>query len=267
MLLLIWLLPVAPLDPWNILSPKKMATMVFALTLIPILGSVLAYFIGAKAGVILTGFFGGLISSTATTAALARKSNLTAEEDHSSDILTFLAATTAMLIEGLFFLLMMGKDEFHFPLTLVFIGPLAASAIMIYIHSRHVPSKILKLEPPHFEALPILKLSAFILAILAFSKTLQVFFGQSGIMLFTFLVSLFEIHGSIMANIQLHEAGGFDVKMLGALLSLSIMASYLSKLFLIYRLGSLQLKTYALKATFFLFLTLALSWLVFVLSI
>lgn len=243
-----------------------MALMVFAITLIPIMGSVLAYFIGAKAGVILTGFLGGLISSTATTASLARNSKHSTEDEHSSDILIFLAATSAMLIEGLFFLLMMGKNEFHFQLTLIFIGPLIISATMIYLQSRHVPVKKLNLTPPKFEIIPILKLSAFIFAILALSKALQIFLGQSGLYLFTFLVSLFEIHGSIIANIQLHQAGAVDVKMLGGLLSLSILASYLSKLFLIFRLGSLELRKHSFKATLWLFASLAASWLLFVLA-
>jgi uncharacterized membrane protein (DUF4010 family) len=241
--------------------------MVFAITLIPILGKVLAYLIGAKAGVILTGFFGGLISSTATTASLARKSINSKEDEHSSDFVIFLSATTAMLIEGLFFLLMMGKDEFHFQLTLIFIGPLIISSIMIYLQSRHIPAKNSNLTAPKFEILPILKLSAFIIVILALSKALQNFFGQSGLLLFTFLVSLFEIHGSIIANIQLHQASAIDVKLLGGLLSLSIVASYLSKFFLISRLGSKVLKMQSLKATFWLFTSLGVSWLLFIFSL
>lgn len=71
--LITWLAPVAPLDSWSLLSPKKIATMILALAIIQVLGSALAQYLGTRTGAILTGFFGGLISSTATTASLAKK--------------------------------------------------------------------------------------------------------------------------------------------------------------------------------------------------
>jgi uncharacterized membrane protein (DUF4010 family) len=237
--------------------------MIFALAFIQILGSIIVHWVGAKAGAIMTGFLGGLISSTATTASLARQSKNSTQDASSFEVITFLSATLAMLFEG-GTILLVGTDEIHPSLFLIFLGPIFATIIMIFLQSRKLTNRILDIEQSHFKILPILKLSAFIVSILVLSKVLQNSFGQNGISILTFLTSLFEIHGSVMANIQLHDAGVFDVQALGNLLTISVVASYLSKLFLIFTLGRSELWMRALIRTCILFLSLAASWIIFV---
>jgi uncharacterized membrane protein (DUF4010 family) len=262
--LLVCLSPSQALDPWNLFSPKKVATMFFALALLQATGSVLARLLGARAGAILTGFLGGLISSTATTAALAKRSKISAEKGSKTETLTFLAATGAMLFEGLA-LLLSGTTQFHPDLALIFLGPLLLTAGLIYRHAKQMVSRSVVLESRPFEILPLLKLAAFIVAVLALSKLLQKVFGQAGLMVLTFLVSLFEIHGSVIANLQLHESGGVSVSLLGSLLAISIFASYLSKLLLIFSIGSNLLRKDATKITALLLLSLVGSYLIFAL--
>lgn len=262
MVLLMWLSPVAPIDPWNLLSPKKVTTMLFALTLIQVMGTAMARVLGARAGAILTGFLGGLISSTATTAALAKRSKNSTKKDVTTEILTFLSATAAMLFEGLA-LLLSGTTQFHLALLLIFLGPLLMSGVLIYRHSNKRGRQTPNIDSKTFRILPILKLTAFIVGILILSKFLQNQFGQTGLVILTFLVSLFEIHGSVIANVQLHDSGGIGVQLLGGLLAISILASYLSKLFLIYTLGSRSLGGQALKNTLLLIFSMLLSWVLF----
>ncbi len=266
MSLLVWFSPAAPIDPWNLLSPKKVSTMIFALTLIQIMGAAMARVLGPRGGSILTGFLGGLISSTATTASLAKQSKSADQQDISAETLTFLAATAAMLFEGIA-LLLSGTTEFHFGLSLIFLGPLLMTACLIYRHSNKLGNRALNLESKTFRIVPILKLAAFIVAILVLSKLLQNLFGQTGLIVLTFLVSLFEIHGSVIANVQLHDSGGVGVPLFGGLLAISVLASYLSKLFLICTIGSNSLRTQAAKSTFFLLMSLLVSWLIFAMVI
>jgi len=265
MFLLVWFLPAAPMDPWNLLSPRKVATMIFALAIIQVMGSVTAQVLGVRAGAMVTGFLGGLISSTATTATLAKRSKTAAPQEVSTEVLTFLSATAAMLFEGIA-LLLTGTTGFHFTLILIFLGPILMTALMIYRHSRNLENQGAKLQTSEFQVLPLLKLAAFIIAILVLSKVLQNVLGQKGLMILTFLVSLFEIHGSVIANIQLHDSGVIDVALLGGLLTLSIVASYLSKLFMIYTLGSSALRVQVTQSTGFLFFSLLVSWLIFALT-
>ena len=257
--LLASLLPSAAVDPWNLLSPKKLATMIFALAFIQVFGSVLNRILGLRTGAILTGFLGGLVSSTATTASLARKSKIESRADSTSEMLIFLSATGAMLVEG-FALVWAGTSGFNLTTLFVFVGPLIATGTMIYFYSCKVTDHSAPSEDIEFKVLPIFKLSIFIVSILGLSKLLQNFFGQNGLMILTFLVSLFEIHGSVIANVQLHQNKIINSEFLSGLVAISIVASYLSKVFLISTLGSAQLRVQSIKSSLFLLLSLSISW-------
>ncbi len=258
--LLAWCLPSAYVDQWNLFNIKKISTMIFALAFIQILGSFLNRTLGSRTGAILTGFFGGLVSSTATTASLAKKSKVTSSASSSNEILIFLSATFAMLIEGAI-LVWSGTQSLHFSTLIVFVGPLVLTSILIGVYTQKVNAKILQNEDVSFQILPILKLSIFIISIILLSKLLQNVFGQNGLMVLTFFVSLFEIHGSVIANVQLHENGVVPTTLLNSLLVISITSSYVSKLFLISTLGNKHLKSQAFKCSVFLFLSLCMSWL------
>ncbi len=262
LLLLACFLPSNPIGPWKILNPRKIASTVFALAYIQILGALISQIIGSKVGAVLAGFFGGLISSTATTASLARKSKSSSLGVQSTETLIFLSATLAMLFEGIA-VTFWGLQEYHYSLFLIFLGPFLVSMALIFVISKKSIGTQSTAERLPLEILPIIRLSIFIIAILLLSKTLQKIFGHSGLIILTFMVSLFEIHGSIIANIQLHNMGAFSVQQLGSLLAISVAASYLSKLFLIFTLGSPELKSQAIKYTSLLFLSLILSWLLF----
>ena len=257
--LLTWLAPAAPLDPWNLLSPKKIATMILALAMIQAFGAGMVQYLGARTGSLLTGFFGGLISSTATIASLAKKSRAAANPG-SGEVLTFLSATGAMLIEGLA-LVATGTTGLHFSNLIIFIGPLLATVGMIVMEFRAHEERKSSSAQSTFQILPILKLSLFIVVILSASQIFQRIFGQNGLLVLTFLVSLFEIHGSVIANVQMHEAGAVSVNFLCSLLAVSIVASYLSKIFLITTLGSARLRSQTAWRTFYLFCSLGVSWL------
>jgi uncharacterized membrane protein (DUF4010 family) len=253
-----WFAPTAPIDPWNLLSPKKIAMMILALAVIQAFGSSMAQYLGTRTGALLTGLFGGLISSTATTASLARRSNI-GKGYSSGETLTFLSATGAMLFEGLA-LVITGTSQVHLSNLLIFIGPLLATLVMIFLQYKKLTDKSEQSKAPAFLILPILKLSLFIVAILSVSKLFQNLFGQNGLLVITSLVSLFEIHGSVIANVQLHELGAVSTKFLCSLLAISVVASYISKIFIIWTLGSSHLKANAIKCTVYLLLSLAASW-------
>lgn len=259
--LLMWLAPSAPIDPWNLLGPKRITTMFLALAMIQVFGSSMAHYLGVRTGAILTGFFGGLISSTATTASLARRSKLGGKGTSSGEVLTFLSATGAMLFEGLA-LVAIGSSEIHFSSLLIFIGPILATLAMIFVQFRGLKDRDDQSQSPTFLVLPLLKLSIFIVVILSVSKVFQNLFGENGLFVITSLGSLFEIHGSVIANVQLHESGALSVGLLNSLLAISVIASYLSKLFLIWTIGSPVLRSQTIRSTLMLFVSLTISWII-----
>lgn len=68
------ILPDKPIDPWGAINPSKLWWLVILISGLSLAGYAATRIIGAHQGTALTGFFGGLASSTAVTLALARRS-------------------------------------------------------------------------------------------------------------------------------------------------------------------------------------------------
>lgn len=247
------------IDPWKLLNPKKILTLMAALLMIQGTSNLVARWLGEKTGAILTGFFGGLISSTAATAAIAKKNKTLEPLQSNHDLLSFLASTVAMLIEG-FTLVLLGITDLHLEIALVFLGPVLATMILIFVLYRKTDARRERVENTPFKVTPIIKLTLLIVAMLGVSKIFQSYFGDSGLLVITFLVSLFEIHGSIIANVQLYESNIITANFLGTLIFISLASSYLSKLFLIWSLGRRPFFYQAAKSSLLILFSLVLGW-------
>lgn len=68
------LLPNRPVDPWGALNPFKLWLLVVLISALSMVGYVAVRIYGAARGTLLTGFFGGLVSSTAVTLTFAKQS-------------------------------------------------------------------------------------------------------------------------------------------------------------------------------------------------
>ena len=73
--ILLPLLPVRALDPWGVLSPRKVGWMVALIAAVDFLGYVLNRIMGSRRGAVLTGLVGGLVSSTVVTVTLSRQAH------------------------------------------------------------------------------------------------------------------------------------------------------------------------------------------------
>jgi uncharacterized membrane protein (DUF4010 family) len=68
------LLPREAVDPWGALVPYKLWLLVILISSMSLVGYVATRWLGSARGVVVTGITGGLVSSTAVTLALARRS-------------------------------------------------------------------------------------------------------------------------------------------------------------------------------------------------
>lgn len=254
--------PTSPLDPWGLFSLKKITALILALSIIQFFGALLVRLLGLKLGVVFAGILGGFVSSTATTATLARNSKNQINKKNDTELITYLSATLAMLIEAIA-LLAIGSTDYHFEIYFLFLSPVATTLILLFYSLKKIslPQYTQDKQSLNFAISPILKLALFILIILALSKALQKFFGNAGLLLLTFITSLFEMHGSLIANIQLHENSSIDTTTLVNLISCTIIASYISKMFLVYSLGSDYLKKTLLNWTLIILANYSVCWL------
>lgn len=67
-------LPNRPIDPWALFNPYKVWFLVVLISGLSLLGYLATRLLGSRAGITLTGLFGGLASSTAVTLAFSRDS-------------------------------------------------------------------------------------------------------------------------------------------------------------------------------------------------
>jgi uncharacterized membrane protein (DUF4010 family) len=68
------LLPTTAVDPWGVLKPRPIWTLVILIATLSLVGYVATRALGPRRGTALTGLSGGLVSSTAVTLAFARQS-------------------------------------------------------------------------------------------------------------------------------------------------------------------------------------------------
>jgi len=71
--ILLPMLPQRALDPWGVLSPRKVGWMVALIAAVDFLGYALNRVLGARRGAVLTGLVGGLVSSTVVTVTMSRQ--------------------------------------------------------------------------------------------------------------------------------------------------------------------------------------------------
>lgn len=71
--ILLPLLPSRTLDPWGVLSPRKVGWMVALIAAVDFLGYALNRILGSRRGALLTGLVGGLVSSTVVTVTMSRQ--------------------------------------------------------------------------------------------------------------------------------------------------------------------------------------------------
>jgi uncharacterized membrane protein (DUF4010 family) len=261
MLVIVRILPEEPIDPWNAIGLKKIASLITAITFIQLIGSEIIKRMGTKLGSVLTGFLGGLVSSTAVVTEVARSSKLN-PGNVISQMLIFISATIAMQVVCVLIVLL-GTKDIHYSLFLILLAPIFSAIAMIYVETRKDGKGHIISKEQDFEFLHVIKLTVFIIGTILISKASQEYLKESGVAILTFIVSMFEMHGSIVANLQLHDNGLFDVNQLGTLIAISVVASFISKLFLVFTLGSSELKSKVLKYTVLSLVSLTAGWILF----
>ncbi len=74
--ILLPMLPVRTLDPWGVLSPRKVGWMVALIASVDFLGYGLNRALGSRRGALMTGLVGGLVSSTVVTVSMSRQARM-----------------------------------------------------------------------------------------------------------------------------------------------------------------------------------------------
>lgn len=212
------LLPEEARDPWRVLSPRRLGVFVALVAGIGYVGYVLHRILGARQGAWLTGLVGGLVSSTAVTAAMAQQARRLPALARPGQLATMLASTV------MFVRVVVVASMIDMRITMNLLVPFAPMAVCTLgaavrvwrkMRSEDVPTaqaQPVELDNP-FSLLPALKWGALLAVILVASAMARESFGDSGFVATAGLSGLVDVDAMTIIATRAMTIGeiGIDV--------------------------------------------------------
>lgn len=189
--------------PFDVLNPYRIWLMVVFISGISFLGYILMKALGTKQGIGITGFLGGLASSTAVTISFSERS----QRDNALAkplALAIIVAWTMMFTRVLIEVAALNMSLFE----IVWIPLVAAGAvgltysIYLFISQKSVEESEITLSNP-FEIGPAVKFGLLFALILLVSRTAQLYLGDVGIYASSILSGLADVDAITLSMAQL----------------------------------------------------------------
>ncbi|MCS3903376.1 uncharacterized membrane protein (DUF4010 family) [Methylohalomonas lacus] len=216
------LLPNEGFGPWQALNPYKIWWMVVLIAAISFVGYFATRIIGARKGIMVTGLFAGLASSTAVTLHLARLAR------HQPGPCNIYAAGILLAWATMFPRMLIVSSLFSQPLALALLVPAGVMTVVAYTgawlfwrQSKHqAHSDQARLSNP-FELKPALIFAALLAAIMLLSHVLREQFGDTGTYLLAAASGIADVDA---ITLSLADMAGNDLRIETAALALLIAA-------------------------------------------
>ncbi|MEW5979536.1 MAG: MgtC/SapB family protein [Acidobacteriota bacterium] len=201
------ILPNRTYGPYSVLNPYQIWLMVVLIVGISLGGYIAYRFLGAKAGMLLGGILGGLISSTATTASYARASVNTLEASSS-------AASVIMMASAFVFVRVLLEIAVVAPAFLssavgpvsVMFGVIAGLALSSWLWNRKETYEMPAHENPS-ELKPALMFGLLFAGVLLTVAAAKELFGNQGLYVVAALSGLTDMDAITLSTAQLVNAG------------------------------------------------------------
>lgn len=229
-------LPNYPIDPWQLFNPYRFWLLVVIIALIQFSGYVAVRVFGERLGMVLMGFFGGLVSSTAVFVNLPRLIKKNPRLFRHAAAAAILA-TVAMLIEFIVIVAVAAPQlviDVIWPIVAMMTTGTIIALLIIYGTSQEKLAAH-SINPLDFKS--VLRLACLIGGMIFLIGLTKQYMGLEGLRLVAFLGGLFELHSTTYAiatvyftqNLSLHEAI--------VALSLAVFAGFFAKFILLWGLA------------------------------
>ncbi len=230
------LLPNKTIDPWQLFNPYQFGLIVLILSVIQFTGYITIRITGQKNGMILSGFLGGLVSSTAVFTSLPEVSKKHPKLIRQT-VAAALFAKIAMLITASIVIYLISKPLALSMAPTMLAMMLVGSTSFLLIYKRN-PGKQMTSNPHNpLDFSSVLKLAFFIASILIIVALAKRYLGTEGVNIVSLLGGLFEIHSTVFANSTLFAHSNLDLSEARNAIAFAILASYVSKFFLLWTLA------------------------------
>jgi uncharacterized membrane protein (DUF4010 family) len=239
MVLGLGILPFLPdrfVDPWQLFNPRLFGMLVLSILIIQFASYVAIRVFGQRFGMIFTGFFGGMLSSTAMFVTLPKLAKEQPELNHPI-IVAGLFAVIGTLVKLIAILSIISVPI----MTHLFLPTLTMVLIGIIISFFLLRSKI-EAEPPTQVLNPldikgVIQLSILLASIILAVGIIEHFLGTGAVKIGSFLGGLFELHSVSYANATLAISGQLPFAAAEMGIFLAIIGSYVSKFALLWSIN------------------------------
>ncbi|MBN1250469.1 MAG: MgtC/SapB family protein [Anaerolineae bacterium] len=218
--------------PLNVLNPHKIWLMVVFISGMSFVGYVLIKFVGTRRGIGLTGLLGGIASSTAVTMSFSQRSRGSSEELSRPFALALVVAWVVAFVRVLIVVFTLEAA-----LAQRLLIPLGVSALMgvaysayLYFSQPSSDSESVEFSNP-FQLGPALRFGALYAIILLVARAAQVYFGNLGIYISSFVSGLVDIDAITLSMVDLVQQGGGEGLGLGVATRAVVIAAMANTLF------------------------------------
>jgi len=223
------LAPDRHLDPWGLFNPRHFGFIVLTLAVLEFAGYLLIKFLGENRGTLVTGFLGGLVSSTAVMLANARNARQSPEKWPLLAI-SSLAAIGASLIANLVVVGLVSSE-----LVMRVLAPTASAlaiggvALSLLRGKSPMDPTLIELKSP-LDWKSILRLSTLLALSLVLVSTIKEWAGDAGFYATSFVAGLFELQGISLANATLLTSKKLSAELATNGIVVATLASLVSKM-------------------------------------
>lgn len=211
LLISVVLLPILPDEgygPWQALNPYEIWWWVVLIAGISFAGYFAVRIIGTRLGLLVTGAFGGVASSTALTLSFSRLGR------GNAPLHTILAAGVVVAAGTMFPRVLLEVGVVNPRLLLPLAGPLVTMTVLAYLGAawlwwrRGTGEKAPELDLSNpFQIVPALQFGALLVAIALLSRAFQAWFGDTGIYLLAAVSGISDVDAITLTLSRMADNG------------------------------------------------------------
>ena len=229
------LLPLSPdhyTGPYQAVNPHDLARFVVAVMSISAVGYMAKRTLGLRAGMALTGFAGGFISSTATILAMGQAARQQPQMLAAAAMGAMLSTVSTMVQLGLLVSMLLPGSLPWMSLP-IGLGCSAAGLYTTWLFQHHQPdtvTAVMELKGHAFEHKTTLILSLAVLSVTVMTAALNHWMGQLGVVIASMLAGLVDAHASVASMSSLVNKGQASLSQAQMAILLAVSTNTLSKL-------------------------------------
>jgi uncharacterized membrane protein (DUF4010 family) len=242
-LVILPVLPNEPYGPFDVLNPRQIWLIVVLVTGIS-LGSYLALkFLGDRAGTVVSGLLGGMVSSTATTVSFARRASNAASQVAAATLVIMLASAVVK-VRVLVEVAIVAPGQFWnmAPPILVMLGATALLSVWVWWSHRNIETELPEQNNPAELKGALIFASLYAVVLLAVAAA-QHWFGDRGIYVVSAISGLTDMDAITLSTSRMAQAGTLDADVAWRAIIIGSIANMIFKACVIGLLGGRVLLT------------------------